>query len=1033
MVAVTVTDGRITALTNTPGYLQDLQNVGEQGNTYDSAIILTSTDENMVLSGMIKSASEEVAYGSGFSKASVASRGIRLGHVTADTSQGSYSVAMGYQAGQTDQGEQAVAMGWGCGGNSQGSRGIAIGRNSGNDSQGIEAIALGFRTGRLSQGVQGIALGTDAGENTQGDLAVAVGVSAGRTSQGGRSVAIGPTAGNTSQGDNAIAVGFRAGQTDQGEHSVALGTDAGRTSQADNSIVLNATGSTLENTTASSLVVKPVRFDAAHQNTMSYNATTGEITHSENVSAVHFFGNASHLVSTTNVADDIYGGVGNVAAITILDGRIAALTNVAIPAELQDLQNVGEQGNVYDSTMTVGNLVATHNVEALQFLGNASHMVSTTNVADDTYGGLGNVAQITILDGRISSIVNVASPEVQDLQNVCEQGNVYTLEATFGNVATTNVVSTNVSGNGSRLTSTTDVADDTYGGAGNVAAITITDGRITSIVNVQATTELQDLQNVCETGNVYNSAITVTNVLTTNVVSTNVSGNGSGLTSTTDVADETYGGLGNVAQITILNGRVTQIQNVEAPMVLQDLQNTSEQGNTYDSAIQLTSTGNNLVLSGMVYSVSEEVGFGSGFSKANVAERGIRLGHTAVDTAQGQYSISMGYQAGETSQGAQAVAMGWAGGASNQGFRSVAIGRNAGSSDQAASALALGYLAGQENQGTKGVAVGANAGQTDQAGHTVAVGGDAAKTSQGSRAVAVGSGAGALSQNTMAVSVGYLAAQSGQGERAVAVGVNASRYHQNAYAVSLGSSAGQNSQGSYAVAVGAVAGKTSQADNSIVINATGSDLNNTTESSLVVKPVRYDATHQNTMSYNATTGEITHSENVTAVGSITAGSFSTAGAVSSASVSASGAITAGGDLTIAGGNALIFSLPNTETDFIIQNVDSATSSEERLVFNSIPEGGAMTSQMALFKDSGNLVIGGGLTTADEKLVVGGNIKANGNISGSALTLTGVLKTAKLTSFPAIDAAGDGSIFYYDSGDGAEGLYCQVAGAWVKIS
>jgi len=103
----------------------------------------------------------------------------------------------------------------------------------------------------------------------------------GPTTQGTSSISIGQNAGNSSQGSSAIAVGLNAGVTSQGNNGVAIGSGAGRTNQANNTIILNATGGNLDQTTANTLTVKPVRAVAttvpADFFPMYYNPTTGEI------------------------------------------------------------------------------------------------------------------------------------------------------------------------------------------------------------------------------------------------------------------------------------------------------------------------------------------------------------------------------------------------------------------------------------------------------------------------------------------------------------------------------------------------------------------------------------------------------------------------------------------------------------------------------------------------------------------------------------------------------------------------------------
>jgi hypothetical protein len=160
---------------------------------------------------------------------------------------------------------------------------IALGQNAGFDGQANAAIAVGQAAGAGGQGGAAISIGLNAGGNTtQGTHAVAIGSSAGYDAQGISSVAIGEGAGANTQGDSAVAVGRQAGQNSQGAFSVAVGRQAGQTSQANNSIILNATGSALNQTTANTFTVKPVRNGGssglpAGFYQMAYNPTTGEI------------------------------------------------------------------------------------------------------------------------------------------------------------------------------------------------------------------------------------------------------------------------------------------------------------------------------------------------------------------------------------------------------------------------------------------------------------------------------------------------------------------------------------------------------------------------------------------------------------------------------------------------------------------------------------------------------------------------------------------------------------------------------------
>jgi hypothetical protein len=129
-----------------------------------------------------------------------------------------------------------------------------------------------------------VAIGADAGQTTQGAGAVAIGKDAGTTTQGEYAVAVGPLAGTTEQGALAVAVGTGAGETSQGTQAVAIGYNAGRTSQGNNSIILNATGANLNQTTANTFTVAPVRNDVANiGEVVFYNTASKEITYGNTI------------------------------------------------------------------------------------------------------------------------------------------------------------------------------------------------------------------------------------------------------------------------------------------------------------------------------------------------------------------------------------------------------------------------------------------------------------------------------------------------------------------------------------------------------------------------------------------------------------------------------------------------------------------------------------------------------------------------------------------------------------------------------
>lgn len=262
---------------------------------------------------------------------------------------------------------------------------------------------------------------------------------------------------------------------------------------------------------------------------------------------------------------------------------------------------------------------------------------------------------------------------------------------------------------------------------------------------------------------------------------------------------------------------------------------------------------------------------GEGFS-VGVAGQGTGAIAIGVEAGQGfdlsnyqqTKSIAIGYQAGKKNQGTSSIAMG-EGAGNNQQNASIAIGLNAANTGgiQGSGAVAIGELAGYSGQGATTVAIGQNCGRTSQGARSVAIGVDAGRTSQGTSAVAIGDAAGFPGQGTGAIAIGQLAAgMNPQGSGAIAIGVAAGR------GIVL-------SQGSNAIAIGTNAGSTIANSNSIILNATGSDLP-ATAAGLFIDPIR-NITQPSTLFYDTTTKEITYGDkiyvNAGFIGTITTQSY----------------------------------------------------------------------------------------------------------------------------------------------------------------
>lgn len=185
-------------------------------------------------------------------------------------------------------------------------------------------------------------------------------------------------------------------------------------------------------------------------------------------------------------------------------------------------------------------------------------------------------------------------------------------------------------------------------------------------------------------------------------------------------------------------------------------------------------------------------------------------------------------------------------GETNQSSFSIAIGGSAAQSTQSSVAIAIGFRAGRYSQGLASVAIGHQAGALYQGNSAIAFGNNAGSDTQGAQAVAVGSDAGNSNQGLQTVAIGNQAGAIAQGQRAVAIG----------------SLAGGTNQGQYAVALGNFAGGNNQPANSIVINASGVQLDGSA-AGLFIDPIRASTSTntRNLLYYNSATKEITTSSN----------------------------------------------------------------------------------------------------------------------------------------------------------------------------
>jgi len=255
-------------------------------------------------------------------------------------------------------------------------------------------------------------------------------------------------------------------------------------------------------------------------------------------------------------------------------------------------------------------------------------------------------------------------------------------------------------------------------------------------------------------------------------------------------------------------------------------------------------------------------------------------------------AIAIGGYAGEYCQQYHAIAIGRDAGNCNQGFSAVAIGRSSGNCGQGHGAVAVGKQSGNYNQGDNAVAIGNYAGRCCQGCESVAIGYYAAQHCQQSNAIAIGPYA-AYNDNTYFTLQHDSSVQGNDGSNNTVTVTNAysisdirpgmyiddNGYNDvmimavNGLVLSLASTPNNGSitpgsnfairarQGTNAIAIGAYAASKTQFPNSIVINATGSDLPSAGSGTLVVQSLRQVTggsipTGFYQVAWNPTTGEM---------------------------------------------------------------------------------------------------------------------------------------------------------------------------------
>jgi hypothetical protein len=418
------------------------------------------------------------------------------------------SIAFGLNAGQISQGTDAVAIGSLAGNNRQGNNSVAIGNTAGAGG----SVSTNYVSGAESPSTTLVVTSTTgigpgmiiSGTGFFGNITV-VTVTNSTTLEISASAGFTPSGTLTftgNQGANAVAIGRSAGLTNQGTGAVAIGASAGVTNQGNNSIILNATGANLDQTTANTFTVAPVRNDVANvAQVMFYNTTSKEVTYgnvisvagnvtSGNVSTgrvtttgnIAFLGDASSAPWLNNFnisAVNINATAGNLA---VANGGAGGESGGFISAT----RGISATGNVTGGNiLTAGIVSATGNVSGNYFIGNGRQLTSVStsfeneiHVAqngNDTSGdGTINYPYLTIQKG-----VDISANPLTDRRTVVIHPGTYieNVTVTFNN---TQIITYDLTGASTTISGTLTLANN----AQRLAGLKITN--LTIAGNTQA-------------------------------------------------------------------------------------------------------------------------------------------------------------------------------------------------------------------------------------------------------------------------------------------------------------------------------------------------------------------------------------------------------------------------------------------------------------------------------------------------------------------------------------------------------------------
>lgn len=244
------------------------------------------------------------------------------------------------------------------------------------------------------------------------------------------------------------------------------------------------------------------------------------------------------------------------------------------------------------------------------------------------------------------------------------------------------------------------------------------------------------------------------------------------------------------------------------------------------------------------------MGYQAGFN--NQQDSSISIGYKTGYETQGDFSIAIGYESGRDSQGNNCTSIGREAGRINQGELSIAIGTYSGYLNLGEKSIAIGNYASYTGLNEQTISIGSFAGHNTQGTNSIGIGYYSGSEFQSSEAISIGSYSGYENQGYNSVAIGYYSGYKNQSSGSIGIGNMAGSYNQLSNAIAIGYQSGYTGQGTNTVAIGTLCGTTGQANNSIgigyranprgqnsiIINASDTDMTRTGTGAFYINPIR---------------------------------------------------------------------------------------------------------------------------------------------------------------------------------------------------